>query len=125
MSFWDVVWFICISFLFVAYLMVLFTILGDLFRDKQMSGWGKAAWVVALIIFPLITSLIYLVARGRNMGDRQAEAASAMQAQQEAYIKQVAGKASPADQIAQAKAMLEAGVITQAEYDRLKEKALV
>lgn len=125
MSFWDVVWFICISFLFVAYLMVLFTILGDLFRDKQMSGWGKAAWVVALIIFPLITSLIYLVARGRSMGDRQAEAASAMQAQQEAYIKQVAGKASPADQIAQAKAMLEAGVITQAEYDRLKEKALV
>jgi hypothetical protein len=125
MSFWDVVWFICISFLFVAYLMVLFTILGDLFIYKQMSGCGKAAWVVALIIFPLITSLIYLVARGRNMGDRQAEAASAMQAQQEAYIKQVAGKASPADQIAQAKAMLEAGVITQAEYDRLKEKALV
>ena len=124
MSFWDVVWFICISFLFVAYLMVLFTILGDLFRDREMSGWGKAAWVVALIIFPLVTSLIYLVARGRGMSERHAEAAQAVQAQQEAYIKQVAGKASPADQIAQARAMLDAGVITQAEYDRLKEKAL-
>lgn len=125
MSFWDVVWFICISFLFVAYLMVLFAILGDLFRDKEMSGWGKAAWVIALIVFPIITSLVYLVVRGRTMSERQAETAKAMQAQQEAYIKEVAGKTSPTDQIAQARAMLDAGVISQAEYDRLKEKALV
>ena len=125
MSFWDVVWFICISFLFVAYLMVLFTIFGDLFRDKEMSGFGKAAWVIALIVFPLISSLVYLVVRGRGMSERQVETAKAMKAQQDAYIKDVAGKASPADQIAQARAMLDAGVITQTEYDRLKEKALV
>ncbi len=125
MSFWEVVGFIFISFLFVAYLMVVFTILGDLFRDKETSGWVKAVWVVALVLLPLITSLIYLVARGRGMSERQAESVKAMQTQQEAYIKEVAGKSSAADQIAQARAMLDAGVITQTEYDRLKEKALV
>ncbi len=125
MSFWNVVWIICITFLFMAYLMVLFTILTDLFRDKETSGWAKAAWVVALIFLPLITSLIYLVARGRGMSERQAEGARAMKEAQDSYIKEVAGKTSPADQIAQARAMLDAGVITQAEYERIKEKALV
>ncbi len=126
MSFWDVVWFIVITFAFVAYLMVLFMILTDLFRDRTVSGWAKGVWVVALIFFPLITSLIYLIARGRGMNERQAASAAAMKAQQDAYIRDVAGKAaSPSDQIAQAKAMLDAGVITQAEYERLKEKALV
>ena len=125
MSFWNVVWVVCISFLFVAYLMVLFTILTDLFRDKGTSGWAKAVWVVALIFLPLITSLVYLVARGHGMSERQAESARAMKDAQDAYIKEVAGKTSPADQIAQARAMLDAGVITQAEYDRIKEKALV
>jgi len=125
MSFWDIVWFIFISFAFIAYLMVVFTILTDLFRDRETSGWVKAVWVVALVVLPLVTSLVYLVARGRSMSERAGRDSAEMKRQQDAYIKEVAGKASPADQIAQARTMLDTGAITQAEFDRLKEKALV
>ena len=126
MSFWDVVWFIFISFAFVAYLMVLFSILSDLFRDRDTSGVVKAIWVVALIIFPLLTSLVYLIVRGSGMTERSLQAAERQRVQQEAYIRDVAQKPSSAtDQIAQAKALLDAGVISQAEYDTLKHKALV
>jgi H+/Cl- antiporter ClcA len=125
MSFWDIVWFIFISFAFAAYLMVVFTILTDLFRDPETSGWAKAIWVVALVVLPLVTSLVYLVTRGRGMAERASRRADEMKREQDAYIKEVAVTASPADQIAQARAMLEAGVISLSEYDRLKEKALV
>ena len=126
MSFWDIVWFIIISFAFVAYLMVMFSIIVDLFRDREESGWMKAVWIVCLIFFPLVTALVYLVVRGRGMAERQTRDATDLRAQQDAYIREVAGKsASPADQIAQARKMLDAGVISQPEYERLKEKALV
>ena len=125
MSFWDVVWFIFISFAFVAYLMVMFSILTDLFRDPDTSGWAKAVWVITLIFLPLLTSLVYLIARGRGMTQRSMKSAEAMKRQQDAYIRQAAGKASPVDEIAKAQAMLDSGAITQAEYDTLKAKALV
>lgn len=125
MSFWDVVWFILISFAFVAYLMVMFWILTDLFRDRATSGFVKAVWIIALIFLPLLTSLIYLVARGGGMAERSIPATAQIKQQQDAYIREVAGKSSPADQIAQARQMLDAGVISQSEYDRIKEKALV
>jgi hypothetical protein len=125
MSFWDVVWFIFISFAFVAYLMVLFSILSDLFRDRETSGFVKALWIVALIFLPFITALVYLIVRGRGMADRSVRAAAAMQEQQDERIRQVAGRTSPSDQIAQARALLDAGVISQSEYDTLKSKALV
>jgi hypothetical protein len=125
MSFWDVVWFIFISFAFVAYLMVMFSILTDLFRDPDTSGWAKAVWVIALIFLPLLTSLVYLIARGRGMTERSMKSAEAVKRQQDAYIRQAAGKASPVDEIAKAQAMLDSGAITQAEYDTLKAKALV
>jgi hypothetical protein len=125
MSFWDVVWFIFISFAFVAYLMVMFSILTDLFRDPDTSGWAKAVWVIALIFLPLLTSLVYLIARGRGMTERSMKSAEAMKRQQDAYNSQAAGKASPVDEIAKAQAMLDSGAITQAEYDTLKAKARV
>jgi Short C-terminal domain/Phospholipase_D-nuclease N-terminal len=127
MSFWDVVWFICISFLFVAYLMMLFWILTDLFRDHQLSGWAKAIWVVALLFFPLLTALVYMIARGRGMAERSASEAARMQKQQEAYIRDVASSSqptSPVDQISQARALLDSGAISQAEYESLKAHAL-
>jgi hypothetical protein len=126
MSFWDIVWFIIISFAFVAYLMVMFTILTDLFRDSETSGIAKAVWVIALIFLPFLTALVYLVSRGRGMSERATRSAQELRRQQDAYIKEVAGSSSssPADQIAQARQMLDSGVITQAEFDRLKEKAL-
>ncbi|WP_180934476.1 SHOCT domain-containing protein [Nocardioides ungokensis] len=124
MSFWDVVWFIVISFAFVAYLMVMFSIIADLFRDREESGVMKAVWIVCLIFFPLITALVYLIARGSGMADRQMQTAANMKEQQDAYIRDVAVKASPADQIAQAQKMLNDGAISQPEFERLKEKAL-
>lgn len=126
MSFWEIVWFIFISFAFVAYLMVVFTIIGDLFRDENESGLAKAGWIVCLIIFPLITSLVYLVTRGRSMTERANRHAARLQQAQDDHIAQVAqAQKSPTDQIADARAMLDAGTISQAEFERLKEKALV
>ena len=124
MSFWDIVWFIVISFAFVAYLMVLFSILADLFRDREESGWMKALWIVLLIVFPLVTALVYLGVRGRGMAERQSRDVAEMKQQQDAYIRDVGSKASPADQIAQAQKMLNDGAISQPEFERLKEKAL-
>jgi hypothetical protein len=129
MSFGDIVWFILISFAFVAYLMVLFSILGDLFRDRETSGWVKAVWIIALIVVPFLSAFIYVVTRGRGMAERKAAEMAEMQKQTDAYIRDVAGSSStpattPADQIAQAQQMLAQGVISQPEYDRLKAKAL-
>jgi predicted PurR-regulated permease PerM len=124
-SFWDFFWFIISFFLLMAYLMVLFQILTDLFRDKGVSGGMKAVWVFCLIFFPIITSLVYLIARGQGMAERGAEAMRAAQADTDAYIRQVAAESgSPADEIARAKALLDSGAISQAEFDRLKAKAL-
>ena len=124
MSFWEIVWFIFISFLFIAYLMVLFSIIADLFRDPDASGGVKAVWVIALIFVPFLTALIYLIARGKGMTERSAQQAAAVQEQQAAYIRDVAGSSSSAEQIEKARAMLDQGTITQAEFERLKEKAL-
>ncbi len=123
-SFWDFIWYTLVIFAFVAYLMVLFSIITDLFwRDRQTSGWVKAIWVIFLIVFPYITALIYLIARGKGMAERSRDAAIAAKRDTEAYIREAAGK-SPAQEIAEAKALLDAGTITQQEFDSLKAKAL-
>ena len=122
-NFWDFVWIVIVSFVFVAYLMVFFRILVDLFGDHDLSGWFKAIWIIALIFVPFLTALIYLIARGRGMAERQMAAARQAQSQTDAYIQQVAGK-SPAENIADAKALLDSGAITQADFDKLKAKAL-
>jgi len=124
MSFWDIIWFIIISFAFVAYLMVLFQIIGDLFRDHAMSGVVKALWIIALIIVPFLAAFIYIVARGKGMTERHMAEMAAMQKQTDAYIRDVAASSTPTEQIAKAQEMLNAGVISQPEYNRLKEKAL-
>lgn len=123
-SFWDFFWFTISFFLLMAYLVVLFQILTDLFRDKSTSGWAKAFWVFFLIILPLITSLIYLIAKGQGMADRNIAAAQSAQADADAYIRSVASSGSPSEEIAKAKALLDSGAISQAEFDQLKTKAL-
>ena len=90
MSFMDIVWFILISFAFVAYLMVMFSIIGDIFRDKETSGVVKAIWLVALIFLPFATAIAYVIVRGRGMAERQARSAEDLRAQQDAYIRDVA-----------------------------------
>lgn len=124
MSFMDIVWFILISFAFVAYLMVMFSIIGDIFRDKETSGVVKAIWLVALIFLPFATAIAYVIVRGRGMAERQARSAEELRSQQDAYIREVASKAAPADQIAQARTLHEQGVISAEEFERLKAKAL-
>ena len=124
-SFWDFFWFILSFFLLMAYLVVLFQVLTDLFRDKGTSGWAKAVWVVCLILLPLITSLVYLITRGHGMAERNAQQVRAAQAETDAYIRSVsAGAASPAEEIARAKVLLDAGTIDPIEYETLKAKAL-
>ena len=98
----------------------------DLFSDSELSGWAKAGWSIVLIFLPWLGALIYLIARGRSMTKRQMSAAAEQQAAQADYIKQVAGSSAitPASQIADAKALLDSGTITQSEFDGLKAKAL-
>ena len=124
-SFWDFFWFSLSFFLLMAYLVVLFQVVMDLFRDRDLSGWAKAAWIFFLIFFPVLTALIYLIARGQGMAERNLASAQAAQSDAENYIRSVsAGAASPADEIARAKALLDAGSINQDEYEALKAKAL-
>lgn len=124
MSFWDIIWFIVISFAFVAYLMVMFSIIADLFRDRETGGFAKALWILALIFLPFLTALIYLIARGRGMAERSDQNARAIQSAQESYIKDVAGTGTPVDQVTKAKALLDAGAISPAEFESIKAKAL-
>jgi hypothetical protein len=125
-SFWDLIWWFLWAFAFVAYLFALFAIIGDLFRDHKMKGWAKALWIIFLIFVPFLTALVYLIARGGGMAERGAAQAQAIQRAQDDYIKSVAGGAhhSPADEIAKAKALLDAGTITPEEYERLKSRVL-
>lgn len=123
-SFWDIIWWFLAVFIFFAYLMVLFSIIGDVFRDRKLGGGWKAVWIICLIFFPFITALIYLIARGGGMAERSAEAAQQMRSAQDDYIKSVAGSASPAEDIAKAKSLLDSGAITQTEFEKLKAKAL-
>jgi hypothetical protein len=124
MDLWSfIAWFFWV-FVFVAYLMVLFSILGDLFRDHTLSGWWKAVWIIFLIFVPFLTALIYLIARGQGMTKRGLEQAQELRAQQDAYIRATAGGSSAADDIAKAKSLLDSGAISQAEFDSLKAKAL-
>ncbi|KQO96699.1 SHOCT domain-containing protein [Leifsonia sp. Leaf264] len=122
-NFWDIIWIFFWSFAFIAYLMALFAIIGDLFRDHKLSGWWKAVWIIFLLFVPFLTALVYLIARGQGMAERQLKDVRAAQQANDAYIKQVAGS-SAADEIAKAKALHTAGSITDEEYAALKAKAL-
>jgi hypothetical protein len=124
-SFWDFLLWSFWIFIWISALFVWIRCLFDLFSDHTLSGWGKAGWALLLVCLPWLGALIYLIARGRSMNQRQEAALAHAQAAQERYIQQVAGKsASPAEQIAHAKALLDRGTITQAEFDALKAKAL-
>jgi biopolymer transport protein ExbB/TolQ len=123
MTFWQIIWFIFVAYVFFAYLMVLFSVIADIFRNRDSSGLAKAVWIVLLILFPIIIVIVYLIIEGKAMAGRSAERFQEAQAQQESYIKHVAGK-SPADQVTQAKALLDSGAISQAEYESMKAKAL-
>jgi len=125
MDLWSwIAWFFWV-FVFVAYLMVIFSIIGDIFRDQSLNGWLRALWIIFLIFVPFLTALVYLIARGPSMAERSAAQAMQMQQAQVDFIRQTASAASPADDIAKAKDLLDSGAITPEEFEALKAKALV
>ncbi len=119
---WDVIWWFFTIFVFVAYLIALFSIIGDLFRDRKLNGFAKALWLLFLIFLPFLTALAYLIFRGRGMGERAETQANEAKAATDEYIRSVAGGATA--EIAQAKQLLDSGAITEAEFQQLKQAAL-
>ena len=113
-------------FLFFAWFMCLFWVIGDIFRSSDLGGGGKTLWIIFVILIPWLGILVYVIARGSGMQERQLEQAKAMQARQAEYIQSVAQSSSTSatDEIASAKSLLDSGAITQAEFDSLKAKAL-
>ncbi len=116
-------WWLVSAFVLVAYLVVLFHLVGDLFRDRGLGGWAKAAWMVCLIFVLYLTAVLYLVTRGRGMAERSVRAAHGARVGAEAYSRRIASD-SPSEEIARAKSLLDAGTISPAEFDMLKARAL-
>ena len=125
--FLDILWTMIIFFCWVAWIWLLIMIFSDLFR-RDISGWGKAAWVVFLIILPFLGVLIYLIAEGKGMTERRVQDMQASQAQFDTYVRCVATETDAgggsAHEIEKAKALLDSGAITQPEFEKLKAKAL-
>jgi hypothetical protein len=122
--FLNVLWDILIFFAWVIFIWIAITVLIDVFRRHDISGWGKAGWVVFVVILPWIGVLVYLIVNHTGMAERKAQDTQAAQAQFDQYVRQAAGTGGPASEIAKAKQLLDAGTITQAEYDAIKAKAL-
>ncbi|WP_442922321.1 SHOCT domain-containing protein [Microbacterium sp. Root1433D1] len=122
-SLWDVLVLFFFAFVLLGSLIAVVMVLSDLFRDRALNGWAKAAWIVFLVFVPLLTSLVYLIARGGSMPDRINEQAREARDATDAYIRDVAGS-SPADEVAKAKALLDAGTITPDEFAAMKARAI-
>jgi ABC-type multidrug transport system fused ATPase/permease subunit len=110
-------------FFFVIWIWILITVMIDLFRDHELSGWWKAVWVFFLIFLPIITVLIYLIARGGGMRDRAIAEQKHMQEASEQYIRSVAG-ASPVDELHRLDELRARGTISQEEFEKLKARVL-
>ncbi|WP_127475170.1 SHOCT domain-containing protein [Microbacterium sulfonylureivorans] len=117
----DFFWWLLWIFYFTAYIYVVILIITDLFRDEKLNGWLKAIWIIALVFVPFLTALVYVIARGSGMAER-ARARYAGVPEADDY--KPSASASPAEDIAKAKALLDAGTISQGEFDALKSKAL-
>jgi hypothetical protein len=125
--FLDIFWTMLIFFFWVIWIWILITVLMDMFRRHDISGWGKALWTLFVVFLPYLGVFIYLITQGKGMAERRASEIQGAQAAFDARVREVAGSGSsagPADQIARAKELLDAGAIDQAEFDQLKRKAL-
>ena len=122
--FLNVFWDILIIFAWIIFIWIAITVLIDVFRRHDISGWGKAAWVVFIVILPWIGVLVYLIANHTGMAERRARDTQAAQAQFDEAVRQAAGSGGAASEIEKAKQLLDNGTITQAEFDAIKAKAL-
>ena len=123
--FLNILWSMIIFFAWVAWLSILFRVIADVFRRHDTSGWGKAAWLIFVIVLPFLGVLIYLIAHGDDMAKRDLEQARAAQANMDDYVKSVAGSGGgAAAEIDKAKQLLDSGAITQVEFEAIKAKAI-
>jgi hypothetical protein len=122
----DLLWTFVLFFALMTYFWLLITALGDLFRRRDVSGWGKAAWTVFVIVLPLIGSLTYLITQGRAMADRDVQQAAAVKQRTDEHIRSVAAPDyRGVDEIARGKELLDRGAITQEEFEQLKRRVLI
>jgi preprotein translocase subunit YajC len=122
--FLDVLWTMIVFFLWIAWFWLLIKIFADIFRRRDISGGGKAAWLIFVIFLPFLGVFVYLIAHSRDMTERDMEQARAAQSQFDQYVQTVAGSGGTVGEIERAKGLLDAGTITQAEFDAIKQKAL-
>ncbi len=122
--FLDILWTTLIFFAWVIFIWIAITVLIDVFRRRDISGWGKAAWVIFVVILPWIGVLVYLIANHDGMTERRMKETQASQAQFDEYVRKTAGTGGAASEIERAKQLLDSGAITQAEFDTIKAKAL-
>jgi hypothetical protein len=122
--FMDVFWTMLVFFSWVIWFWLLITVFADLFRRHDISGWGKAAWTLFVIVLPFLGVLVYLIAQGKHMAERRASDAKQSQAAFDDYVRQVSSDKDPTEQIAKAKQLLDSGAIDAAEFEKLKTKAL-
>ena len=123
-NFASFLWDVLVIFAFVIWFWLLIVVFGDVFRRRDISGWGKAGWIILVIILPYFGVFIYLIAEHSGMAERNTQQVQAQQAVADQYIRSVSGSGGPASEIETAKNLLDSGAITQAEYDSLKAKAL-
>ena len=122
--FLEVMWTMVIFFAFFIWIWLLITVFADIFRRHDASGWVKVAWIIFVVVLPYLGVFIYLIAEHQGMTERSIERQQAAQQQADQYVKSVAAQANPAEQIAQAKELLDSGAISQAEFDQMKQRAL-
>jgi hypothetical protein len=122
-SFWNAIWFVIICFLFVTILMMMFEVVVDIFRDRELSGWAKAGWLLALVLFTLIALIAYVLVRGEGMANRQVQAERDARDDFDAYVRDVAGGGA-ASELEKAASLHTQGKITDDEYAALKARIL-
>ena len=122
--FWGVFGSMIIFFIWIAWFMLLFRVFGDVFRRRDLSGLGKTGWIVFVIILPFLGVFIYLITQNDGMTDRNMAQAHAQRAQLDDSIREATGSGGAAAEIQKAKDLLDSGVITQADFEALKQKAL-
>jgi Short C-terminal domain len=124
MTFWEVFWLMITWYFILAYFVIMIRIVIDIFRSDDLGGVSKALWVFCLLVLPFFSALFYLISRGAGMAERSNAGLQDARAQQDAYIRDAAGTSSAASAIAEAKRLLDAGTIDEAEFAALKAKAL-
>jgi hypothetical protein len=122
--FLDVMWTMLVFFAWVIWFWLLITVFGDVFRRRDISGWGKAAWIIFVIVLPYLGVLVYLIAQHDGMAERNVKQVQQSKEQMDDYVRSVSAASDPAEQIAKGKKLLDEGAITPSEFDALKQKAL-